>query len=78
MGGGSQIFRSWSTGQLPRPSGQQSVTPAGSVHKSRGDNVIRMWVKLKSVTRGHSGDGCDLALSLCKYDVKKGDLFVLS
>ena len=21
-----------------------SVTPAGSVHKSRGDNVVRMWV----------------------------------
>ena len=24
-----------------------SVTPAGSVHKSRGDNVVRMWVKMK-------------------------------
>ena len=23
------------------------VTPAGSVHKSRGDNVVRMWVRLK-------------------------------
>ena len=21
------------------------VTPAGSVHKSRGDNVVRMWVQ---------------------------------
>ena len=28
--------------------------------------------------RGHSGDGCDLASSLCKYDLRKGDLFVLS
>ena len=27
---------------------------------------------------GHSGDGCDLASSLCKYDLRKGDLFVLS
>ena len=27
---------------------------------------------------GHSGDGCDLALTLCKYDLRKGDLFVLS
>ena len=27
---------------------------------------------------GHSGDGCDLASTLCKYDLKKGDLFVLS
>ena len=28
--------------------------------------------------RGHSGDGNDLALTLCKYDLRKGDLFVLS
>ena len=28
--------------------------------------------------RGHSGDGCGLASTLCKYDLKKGDLFVLS
>ena len=27
---------------------------------------------------GHSGDGCDLASTLFKYDLKKGDLFVLS
>ena len=28
--------------------------------------------------RGHSGDGCDLASTLCKYDFRKGDLIVLS
>ena len=28
--------------------------------------------------RGHSGDGCVLASALCKYDLRKGDLFVLS
>ena len=28
--------------------------------------------------RGHSGDGCDLASTLCNYDLRKGDLFVLS
>ena len=28
--------------------------------------------------RGHSVDGCDLALTLCKYDLRKDDLFVLS
>ena len=28
--------------------------------------------------RGHSGDGCDLVSTLCKYDLRKGDLFVLS
>ena len=33
-----------------------------------------MWV----LQRGHSGDGCDLPLTLCKYDLRKGDLFVLS
>ena len=33
-----------------------------------------MWVLL----RGHSGDGCVLASTLCKYDLRKGDLFVLS
>ena len=25
----------------------------------------------------HSGNGCDLASTLCKYDLRKGDLFVL-
>ena len=25
----------------------------------------------------HSGDGCDLASTLCTYDLRKGDLFVL-
>ena len=27
---------------------------------------------------GHSGDGCVLTSTLCKYDLRKGDLFVLS
>ena len=27
--------------------------------------------------RGHSGDGYDLASTLCKYYLRKGDLFVL-
>ena len=26
---------------------QHIVTPAGGVHKSMGDNVVRMWEKLK-------------------------------
>ena len=26
---------------------------------------------------GHSGDGCHLACTLCKFDLRKGDLFVL-
>ena len=28
--------------------------------------------------RGHSGDWCVLASTLCKYDLRKRDLFVLS
>ena len=28
--------------------------------------------------RRASGDGCDLASTLCKYDLRKGDLLVLS
>ena len=28
--------------------------------------------------RGHSGDGCDFTSTLCKYDLRNGDLFVLS
>ena len=27
--------------------------------------------------RGHSSDGWDLASTLCKYDLRKGDLYVL-
>ena len=52
-----------------------AITPAGSVHKSRCDNVVRMWVQLKRwcvwmLQRGHSGDGCDLASTLYKYYVR--------
>ena len=28
--------------------------------------------------RGHSGDGCDLASTLCRYDLRNEYLFVLS
>ena len=52
----------------------RSVILTGSVHKSRSDNVVRMWVQL--LQRGHSGDGCGAAL--CKYDLRKGDLFLMS
>ena len=27
---------------------------------------------------GHSGDRCDVASIVCMYDLRKGDLFVLS
>ena len=41
---------------------------------SRRDDVCRVWM----LQRGHSGDGCLLASTLCKYNLRKGDLFVLS
>ena len=33
-----------------------------------------VWV----LQRGNSGGGCHLVSTLCKHDIKKGDLFVLS
>ena len=55
------------------------VTPTGSVHKSNGAymSTIEEMMCVLSVTEGLSGDGCDLAYTLCKYDLRKGDLFVL-
>ena len=38
------------------------------------EDMVCVWV----LQREHSGDGCDLASTLCKYDLRKGDLFVLS
>ena len=37
-----------------------------------------MYVVFCLLQRGHSGDGCVLVLTLCKYDLRRGDLFVLS
>ena len=37
-----------------------------------------MCVVYVCVTEGHSGDGCYLASTLCKYDLRKGYLLVLS
>ena len=62
------------------------LTPAGYTHNSRGDNVVHMWVHLNRLCvlcvwvlqRGHGGAGCDLVSTLCKHDLRKGDLFVLS
>ena len=37
-----------------------------------------MCVMYVSVTKRHSGDGCDLASILCKHDLRKAGLFVMS
>ena len=33
---------------------------------------------MRVLQKGNSDDGCDLVSTLCKYDLRKGDLFVLS
>ena len=33
---------------------------------------------VRVIQRGNSGDGCDLASTLCTYELRKGDLFVLN
>ena len=38
---------------------------------------LKRWCVLV-LQRGNSGDGRDLPSTLCKYDLRKGDLFVLS
>ena len=38
------------------------------------EDMMCVWM----LQRGYSGDGCVLASTLCKYDLRKGDLFVLS
>ena len=45
--GGIRCSRFWSTSQLIYPLAISSIIPVGSVHKSRGDSVVRMWVQLK-------------------------------
>ena len=60
------------------PPASNSITPVVYVRKSRGDSVVCMWAQLKRWGVGNSDDGCALASTLCKYDLRKGDLFVLS
>ena len=41
-------------------------------------SAVEEMVCVVCVAEGHSGDGCDLASTLCKFDLRKGNLFVLS
>ena len=54
----------------PQIQGRQCGAYVGAV-----EEMMRVVCVLQ---RGHSGDGCVLASTLCKYDLRKGDLFVLS
>ena len=76
----------WSTSQLLRPSGQQCSHSGGVCPQIQGRQCgayvgaveEMMCVVCVDVTIAYSGDGCVLASTLCKYDLRKGDLFVLS
>ena len=83
--GGVGSSRLWCTSQLLRLSDQHCsqsgvVCPqiqewqCGAYVSAVEEMVCVVYV---SVTKGHSGDGCDLASTLCKYDLRKGDLFIL-
>ena len=66
----SQFFRQ-SSGVCPQIQGRQRGAYVDAVGEMMG--VVSVVLQ-----RGHSGDGCDLASTLCMYDFRKGDLFVLS
>ena len=84
--GGVRSSRMWSTSQLLCPSGHQFRPSSGVcpdfqgwqcgayVGKVEEMMMLCMWV----LQRAHCGDGCDLASTLCKYDFREGDSFVLS
>ena len=59
-------------GVCPQIQGRQCGAYVGAVEQMMC--VVCVWM----LQRGHSGDGCVLASTLCKYDLRKGDLFVLS
>ena len=60
-----------------------SVIPVEYVHKYRGDNVVGAVEEMRcvvcvGVTRGEIVVMDVFASTLCKYDLRKGDLFVPS
>ena len=70
-----------STSPLLRPSGQQCSHSGGVCPQIQGRQCRAyvgaveemMCVVYVDVTEGHSGDGCVLASTLYKYDLRKGD-----
>ena len=82
--GGVRCSRLWSTSQLLRPSGQQCSHSGGVCPQIQGRQCgayvgaveEMMCVVCVDVTEGALR--CVLASTLCKYDLRKGDLFVLS
>ena len=86
-----QSSRLWSTSQLLRPSGQQCSHSGGVCPQIQGSECgayvgaveEMMCVVCVSVTEGHSGNGYDLASTLCKFvlswararRVRRGNIF---
>ena len=79
--GGVRSSRLWSTSQHISPYGQQLHHSSGVCPQIQewqcGAYVGAVEEMVWMLQRGHSGDGCVLALTLCKYDLRKGDLVVL-
>ena len=57
---------------------RSAMTSEGSILKSMENNVVPMWVKLKRCWRLVVMNVNWHRLCVCKYDLRKGDLFVLS
>ena len=81
--GGSPMF----TLVVHQPASPSIWPAAQSFRRGLSTNPgVTMWVQFKRwcvscvwmLQRGHSGDGCVLASTLCEYDLRKWDLFVLS
>ena len=66
---------------LPTPltlvCGGSPIIPLLVHHKSMGDNEgVAEEMMCVVLQRGNCGDGCDLASTLCKYDLRNENLFV--
>ena len=76
----------WEPPMLSTQMASKDATLKASVHKSRGDLVVCMCVQLNRcfvvcvsvLHKWQSGEVCVFTSTLCKYDLRKGDLFVLS
>ena len=81
---GVRSSRFWSTSQLIPPSGQELhhssvVCQQIQVRRAYMDAVEQiMCVVCVDVTEGNNGDRCIWASTLCKYNLRKRDLYVLS
>ena len=84
--GESDVPHIWSTSQLIYPSGHQLHHSSGvcaqiqrrqcGAYVGAVEEIV--CVMCVGVAEGHSGAGCDLVSTLCKYDLRKGYLYVLS